>query len=271
MLGRRRRGKRWTALALCAGGLLLGSQPLAAPKAAPDAPAIASVQPDRECEALLLKVERQIADGHTAAPPDDNALQTWQSVVLKLQPPSPPTLRALADFVGRVYHQEAAERAAGRAAVELDLRLFEDLANELLALGTAALNAHQAAAKPVSESATPEAPAVEGTADTARAPTAVMAPQDQADAAALVRRGDAVLAIMDISAARKFYERAANAGSAAAAMALARTFDPEYLAGLGVVGLRPDPALAARWYRKAAALGNRDAEARVRSLERSVN
>ena len=44
--------------------------------------------------------------------------------------------------------------------------------------------------------------------------------------ATYVARGDAMLAIKDISGARRFYEVAANAGNAPAAMALARTYDP---------------------------------------------
>jgi TPR repeat protein len=46
--------------------------------------------------------------------------------------------------------------------------------------------------------------------------------QDQAIAAFYATRGDEMLARKDISAARKFYEYAANAGSARAAAALAR-------------------------------------------------
>jgi TPR repeat protein len=81
-----------------------------------------------------------------------------------------------------------------------------------------------------------------------------------------VGRGDAMLAIKDISAARKFYEYGANAGSARAATALAETYDPAFVTKLGAVGVRPDPALAATWYRRAAALGDAEAEARLRTL-----
>ena len=95
-----------------------------------------------------------------------------------------------------------------------------------------------------------------------RAPTT----REQSVAALYASRGDQMLAIKDISAARRFYEYAANAGSARAATVLARTFDPSFLSQLGVVGLRPDPAQAAVWYQKAAELGNRDAENRLHSL-----
>ena len=95
-----------------------------------------------------------------------------------------------------------------------------------------------------------------------RAPTT----REQAVAALYASRGDQMLAIKDVSAARRFYEYAANAGSARAATVLARTFDPSFLSQLGVVGLRPDPAQAAVWYQKAAELGDRDAENRLHSL-----
>jgi hypothetical protein len=90
--------------------------------------------------------------------------------------------------------------------------------------------------------------------------------QDQSLAAMYATRGDQMLAVKDVSAARRLYEYAANAGSARAATALARTFDPSFLIRLGVVGLKPDPALAAVWYGKAVALGDRDADTLLRNL-----
>lgn len=69
-----------------------------------------------------------------------------------------------------------------------------------------------------------------------------------------MRRGDALLAIGDISGARRFYERAAEAGSPEAAIAAGRTHDPAVLATLGARGIRPDPEAAATWYRRAEAL-----------------
>ena len=95
-----------------------------------------------------------------------------------------------------------------------------------------------------------------------RAPTA----QDLAVAAQFASRGDQLMALKDVSAARRFYEFAANAGNAHAAAALAKTFDPGFFRQAGVIGLRPDPALAATWYRKAAALGDREAGARLQAM-----
>lgn len=66
--------------------------------------------------------------------------------------------------------------------------------------------------------------------------------------------GDALLAIGDLSGARRFHERAAEAGSPEGALAAARTHDPAVLATLGVLGTRADPEAAAAWYRQAAIL-----------------
>jgi hypothetical protein len=92
-------------------------------------------------------------------------------------------------------------------------------------------------------------------------------PAQERMAATLVSRGDAMLAIKDISAARKLYEQAANLGSAAAAAELARTYDPAYIGKLDVIGMRPDVAMAANWYVRAAALGDNQAAQRMHELD----
>jgi general secretion pathway protein A len=84
--------------------------------------------------------------------------------------------------------------------------------------------------------------------------------------AALIRRGDELLRIGDISAARLAYERAAAGGSAQAMIALGTTYDPSFLNRVNARGLRPDPLMAAEWYRKAAALGDTTASARISQL-----
>ncbi len=86
--------------------------------------------------------------------------------------------------------------------------------------------------------------------------------------ALLMRRGAAMQRLGDVSAARLFYERAAMAGSAQAATAMGKTFDPVYLEQMGARGVTPDPDSAATWYRKAVALGDREAESLLRGLGR---
>lgn len=89
---------------------------------------------------------------------------------------------------------------------------------------------------------------------------------DQSAVEQSVQRGDAMLSNYNIFAARMLYEYAARAGSAPAAMKLAETYDAAFLNRLKVIGPKPDPALAAEWYAKAASLGDQRAEARLRTL-----
>ncbi|WP_421988618.1 hypothetical protein [Roseococcus sp.] len=67
----------------------------------------------------------------------------------------------------------------------------------------------------------------------------------------LIQRGDEMLARGDVSAARLFYARAASAGSATAAWAMGRSFEPEVLSRIGARGIRADPDQARLWYRRA--------------------
>ncbi|MDQ2802492.1 MAG: hypothetical protein M3Y41_07340, partial [Pseudomonadota bacterium] len=64
----------------------------------------------------------------------------------------------------------------------------------------------------------------------------------------LLARGDAVLALGDVSAARLCYERAAGGGSARAALSAGKTYDPAFLAAINVQGMQPNPEAAATWY-----------------------
>ncbi|GGC41490.1 hypothetical protein GCM10011504_19920 [Siccirubricoccus deserti] len=72
---------------------------------------------------------------------------------------------------------------------------------------------------------------------------------------ALVQRADEMLQLGDIAAARRLYERAAMAENGQAALALARTYDPAFLALIHARGIQGDPALANTWHHLALALG----------------
>jgi hypothetical protein len=82
--------------------------------------------------------------------------------------------------------------------------------------------------------------------------------------AALLKRGNDLIASGDLAAARLVLLRVAEAGDAGGAFALARTYDPKTLEKLQVHGLSPDLAKARYWYEKAKDLGSQDA---LRSLE----
>ena len=70
----------------------------------------------------------------------------------------------------------------------------------------------------------------------------------------------------NVYAARKFFERAAEAGLPQGAVAAAGTYDPDELAKLKVVGLQPDIEAARKWYEKARELGAVEANERLRRL-----
>jgi TPR repeat protein len=93
-----------------------------------------------------------------------------------------------------------------------------------------------------------------------------MTPQDRERASRLMKRGDELLELGDISGARLYYERSAEAGLAAAAMALAATYDAAELAHLKVRGIAADAKAAKRWYERARELGAGEAEGRLRRL-----
>jgi hypothetical protein len=80
------------------------------------------------------------------------------------------------------------------------------------------------------------------------------------EVAALLARGDALSSNGDIVSARLCYERAAEGGDAQAALRLGETYDPAFLARAHLNGVRGDATAAARWYRKALALGAVEAE-----------
>lgn len=116
---------------------------------------------------------------------------------------------------------------------------------------------------PAAPSSTPAIPPAVAALPPDRPPASLPA----AVIATLIRRGEAMRANGDISAARLLFERAAEAGSAAAATEAGRLRDPAYLARLGAIGVAPDPRIAADWYRRARALGDADAAVLLQRLE----
>lgn len=83
----------------------------------------------------------------------------------------------------------------------------------------------------------------------------------------LLARGDVFLRAGDIASARLFYERAADAGDGQAALQLGATFDPNFLASVGLRNMSGDPAKAIFWYHRALGLGASQAEPHLNTLE----
>ena len=89
---------------------------------------------------------------------------------------------------------------------------------------------------------------------------------DQEEVGRLIKRGQQLLASGDIAPARLLLQRAADGGSAEAALILGGTYDPDVLREIGVLGFAPNPAMAREWYQKALELGANEASRRLDRL-----
>jgi TPR repeat protein len=92
---------------------------------------------------------------------------------------------------------------------------------------------------------------------------------DAAEIALMMKNGAQLMTNGDIAAARMMFQRAAEAGEAMGAFALAETYDPSMLKKLGTRGgITSDIALAQNWYEKARDLGSTLAPERLERLAR---
>jgi hypothetical protein len=243
------------------GGLLLGLILLCATVLPSGRGALASdlhanpqaTQIDPEMDALLRQVEQQVSAGHAVSPLSNSAMETWKQVVglEKTDPDSQGFRSAIGNFVMRMRAQAAEQKTAGKTVIASDLTVFADQANRLLGLSGPAsasqpdhsqIVASQPAPEATSAAKVPETPMA-----TDRQPEAPIAKPDgvrteattppslSGDAApkpktaeAYAVRGDEMMAAHDIPAAREAYGYAAMAGNARAAVALARTYDPDF-------------------------------------------
>ena len=101
------------------------------------------------------------------------------------------------------------------------------------------------------------------TATPAPAPTRTL---DAGEIDVLVKQGQQFVAAGDFVTARLVFQRAAEAGNAAAALALGASYDPVVLSRLGVRGVDADVAKARAWYQKAKDFGAPDADRRLSTL-----
>jgi hypothetical protein len=202
---------------------------------------VSAGDPEVAIEALLHKVEQQIYANHTNSPPGDSAADTWKQVAQAV--PATEALRAhnaLTTFAIHLRRRASDEKKAGNTTVSEDMSAFVDRA-ELLKAHMADRTIEE---KPIETLSQP--PKFEPLAGSlppvvnsppAHPKPAVAAPEfpkgpvKPSEAAFYAWRGDLLLARKDVSAARKYYEFAAGAGNARAAMQLARLNDPAFVPG----------------------------------------
>lgn len=83
----------------------------------------------------------------------------------------------------------------------------------------------------------------------------------------LMQRGQQLVASGDLASARVVFQRAAEAGDAAAALAIGSTYDPTVLAKFGMRGPTADAAKARAWYQRAQEFGSPEAARQLELLE----
>ena len=84
----------------------------------------------------------------------------------------------------------------------------------------------------------------------------LMASASPSDIAALLERGEQLYTSGDIASARSYFERAANAGDARAALRMGETFDPSFFPASDIRRQYADATKADFWYRRAQSLAN---------------
>jgi hypothetical protein len=99
----------------------------------------------------------------------------------------------------------------------------------------------------------------------------IVRPNDTARIDELIAHGRKMIDVGYLAGARGYYKRAAEAGSAEAALALGDTFDPGFIAGIGAHGIRPEPGEARNWYERAKLLGSPAASARLAELDEELS
>lgn len=160
-------------------------------------------------------------------------------------------------------YEPTGDGVAGRALQIVSVGLF------LAGVSLFAYKAmHGVAPPPADQAAVPAATAAPPAAALGTKPAPAITPLPADLVAALVKRGNESLILGDFAAARLFLQRAAEAGSAPAALALGKTYDPNET---GAKGTRPDPARAADWYRRAESLGDPAAAGLLQRLGQPEN
>ncbi len=94
----------------------------------------------------------------------------------------------------------------------------------------------------------------------------ILRPDDAARIGELIAHGDKMVEVGYVAGARSYFRRAAEAGSADAALALGATYDPGFIAGIGAQGIKPEPDEARSWYERAKLLGHKGADAKLVAL-----
>ncbi|HXG78026.1 MAG TPA: SH3 domain-containing protein [Methyloceanibacter sp.] len=89
--------------------------------------------------------------------------------------------------------------------------------------------------------------------------------------AGLIAHGEKMIAVGYLAGARAYFKRAAEAGSGEAALKLGATYDPDFIAEIGALGVKADLDQAHAWYERAKQLGVEAAETKLKALREEWN
>ena len=92
--------------------------------------------------------------------------------------------------------------------------------------------------------------------------TLVSRPEEGGRIDELLAHGHKMVEVGYLAGARAYFRRAAEAGSADAALALGETYDQNFIDSIGAHGIKPDLAQARTWYERARELGSEEANAK---------
>jgi hypothetical protein len=129
--------------------------------------------------------------------------------------------------------------------------------------------------QPPGASATPSDPALApvgaNASQSSNPPPAAATPAKKpamsaSEIALMIDRGRVLFDAGDLAAARLFFRRAANAGDAAAALAMGATYDPDVLSKRFIRGIEADATEARMWYERARELGSPEGPRRIEML-----
>jgi hypothetical protein len=209
-----------------------------------------------------LPLDASLTEGHAIAP-GSWAIPVAALTTLKISLPIGLSGKAdvtisLVSVEGTVLAETRSSLLIAAAALIVPGKVPTDpRATNVAALGPAAPTT---APPPPSLAARPQRPSAPSPAEPQ------LIPKERERIIALLGRGNDQLRHGNVAAARLYYQRAAEAGLAQAALVLASTYDPDELVRLRVVGIQPDPELARRWYERARELGAPEAERRLKRL-----
>jgi hypothetical protein len=95
----------------------------------------------------------------------------------------------------------------------------------------------------------------------------VLRPEESGRIDELLAHGHKMVEVGYLAGARAYFRRAAEAGSADAALALGETYDQDFIHSIGAHGIKADLAQVRTWYERAQELGSQEAKAKLGRVE----